>query len=138
MQLTKPIDVEAALAADIKEFVPSTWDVRPQPAPENLVADAPIVRVYALGGHDASVVSDEYSVSLDVWAGDGDDYSLAIDAACDLAGVIASLPFRTCASKRDWMSCDAVNKPQPNPDTRHPTVPRVTQNWNVTIRGILT
>lgn len=135
MQLTQPIDCEWALAQDIAEFLPQGWDVGAQPTPDSMDGSVCMVRISCDGGRAVTAVSDEFTVSIDVWAGSGDDYAQAVDAAAKIAGVVGSMPIRSPSSGREWKTAEPYNRPQPNPDRNHSDIPRVSQIWAVGIRG---
>lgn len=130
MQLVKPIDIEDALRIDLGALMDNGWRVSAPPAPDDLGAKCIVVT--SLGGAPETAVSNEHDVSVDVWAATEAD---AISGANDAAGYIASLPVRTLASGRHYLTAAIEALPYINPDPNRPLVPRATFRATVGVRG---
>jgi len=131
MQVVRPIDIEDALRVDLGELAGDAI-VCAQPAPDDLVAMT--VCVVALGGGAQTQVSHEYDVSVDCWAA---TWAEAQALACEVAGIVASLPYRTPTSGRHYVTASAM-PPYINPDPRRPLLPRATFRATVGLRGVPT
>jgi hypothetical protein len=128
MQIVKPVDIEDALRVDLATLLPKV-SVYAQPAPDDLAANS--VCVNCLGGFPTSPVSHGYDVLVDVWA---KTPGAAMELACTVQGLVASLPVRSFASGNDWKTAEA-NPPYNNPDPNRPRIPRCTFRATVGIRG---
>lgn len=129
MQLVKPIDIEDALRTDLATLE-SGWTCFAPPAPDNLAAKS--LMVTSLGGAPQTEVSNAHDVSIDVWAATIED---AVKMANDAAGYVASLPLRTFASGRQYLTAEINALPYINPDPNRPLLPRATFRATVSIRG---
>ena len=129
MQLVKPIDIEDALRTDLATLE-SGWTCFAPPAPDNLAAKS--LMVTSLGGAPETEVSNAHDVSIDVWA---DTMAEAVEMANKAAGYIASLPLRTFASGRHYLTAEINALPYINPDPNRPLLPRATFRATVGIRG---
>ena len=128
MQLTYPIDIENALRIDVGELTDLVCFA--PPAPDDLQPGS--VCFTSVGGQTQTEVSNEYSVSVDCW---GEDYAQAVENANRMAGLVASLPFRSPSSGRHYVTADINATPYINPDPLRPTLPRASFRAEVGIRG---
>lgn len=129
MQIVRPIDVEDALRVDVGEIFPGVECFAP-PAPDELQPESACFM--ALGGVAQTVVSNEYSVRVDVWAATD---ARAMALANEIAGACASLPWRTFQSGRHYLTAEINATPYGNPDPLRPLVPRASFRLEVGIRG---
>jgi len=129
MQLVKPIDIEAALSADLGEKLSGVTCCAP-PAPDDLASDT--VCVTNVGGGAQSPVSYEHDVSIDCWAATP---AAAMELANNVAGYVAALPILTFTSGRCYATSEINATPYLNPDPYRPLLPRATFRASVGIRG---
>lgn len=132
MQVVSPIDIEDALRVDLAAIIGDSVTCCAPPAPDDL--EAMTVCATALGGDEQTVVSYEYDVSVDCWAA---TWAEAQALAREVAGIVASLPYRTPTSGRHYATASAM-PPYPNPDPRRPLLPRATFRATVGLRGVPT
>ncbi len=132
MQSVIPIDAEQALSEDLSEY----WGhpIFPPPLPETYQQQLPCALVTVVGGMDASMVTFEHDVSIDVYA---DTFAQAMDNARALAGIFADLKFREPSSGRQWLTSGINALPYVNPDPNNYKVPRVTFTAIASIRGTI-
>ena len=132
MQSVIPIDAEQALSEDLSEY----WGhhIFPPPLPESYQQQLPCALVTMVGGTDASMVTYEHDVSIDVYA---DTFAQAMDNARALAGIFADLKFREPSSGRQWLTSGINALPYVNPDPSNYKVPRVTFTAIASIRGTI-
>ena len=109
-----PIDVEAALAADLGVHAP--------PVPPSLGSVLPYCAVERVGGGRADLVVDTHYVSFDVWAATWEE---AQGEASRLLAAACSLP-RDPSASGTWCAVTVDGMPYDNPDPRRPDLARVT------------
>lgn len=132
MQVSIPIDAEAALAEDIAEY----WQhpAYPTPLPDDFADDLPCALVTEVGGHGETMVTDEHDLSIDVYAG---TYAEAMDEARKVAAIVASIWHAAPSSGRQWLTSGINAMPYANPDPSNFSVPRVSITVIATIRGTI-
>lgn len=117
MQVVKPIDIENALRIDLAAIVGGFRFFAP-PLPPDLKAGDVCVR--ALSGSTISAASNVYDVTIECYESNEAD---AIEAANEIAGVVASLPLRETQTQYS----DARPRiPYLDPDPRAPQLARYT------------
>lgn len=128
--VTAPRDGEWLMARDLAE---ATGIACVAQYPEEVTGE-PLAHVRQVGCAPVTAVTWEHDWSIDVWAGAGDDYAEATQAAYRIAGAISAMARRTPASGNAWHD-PSVTSVYPNPDPNHPGVPRVTVAANAALRG---
>lgn len=129
MQIVKPIDIGYCMAVDIGELTDA--ECVPSPAPDDIAEN--LVCFMPVGGSEQTLVSHEYSVRVDCYAL---KYGDAIELANDVAGLVASLPFRSPSSGRHYPTASINAIPYENPDPLRPQIPRVSFRAEVGVRGV--
>lgn len=132
MQAVIPIDVEHGLSDDLAEIWGHAGYAPPIPPgyPDGL----PCACVTEVGGTDATMVTYEHDVSVDVWA---PTWAAAMEEARMLAGILLQLPYRETASGRQWLTASINTMPYANPDPSDYKTPRVSFTALLTIRGTI-
>jgi|GEM_PF-2518474 len=128
MPCLAPLDVEEALRVDVATMAAAhgiALSTCAPPVPETLGDTLPMVMFSRVGGFRTSVVVDRHDMSIDVWAGSGDDYATAMAAANQACALCAGLP-EASGLAHPWHRVSIMTLPYANPDDRHPTIPRVT------------
>ncbi|NPD33103.1 hypothetical protein HLV35_07525 [Eggerthellaceae bacterium zg-997] len=125
MQLVTPADVEALLVDGLDAPCRVCAAAPPDDMPDSLAC------VTSLGGAAHTEVSFEHDVSVDVYAGRGDDYAPAWDLCEGVARALLSLPL----SSDEVRAADVTAPPYANPDPRRPERPRVTFRAEIVARG---
>lgn len=128
MQTVIPIDVEAALAAELDARMSAP--VHAAPAPDDVAAGSVVVQ--ALGGSRQSLVSDLFDVVAYCYASTyADAMALAVSACAAIRAIQASGPR---LSGVEWTTTDAA-APYDDPDPDRPTLRRATVRATVAARG---
>lgn len=118
-----PIDVEAALAADLGVHAP--------PVPSDLGGALPYCVAERVGGGRADLVVDTHYVAFDVWARTWDG---AQAEAADLLARAMALP-RDPHARHGWCAVTADALPYDNPDPDRPDLARATFQLSITCRA---
>lgn len=126
MQIVAPVDVEDAIREDVGALVAAKCCA--PPAPDDLRPNT--VCFTSLGGRAQTEVSHIYRISVDCWASTDAE---AVALACEVAGIVSSLPVRKLA--HEWKTSSLNATPYLNPDPLRPTLPRATFAADVSLRG---
>lgn len=127
MQIVKPIDIEAAVAAELADVLPEGVAVTAYPPPDSFSSTT--VSVYSLGSFEQSPVSDAYDVVAYVWA---PTYSQAYATAFEVSGAIRALRFN---ARHTVFSTSEARAPYEDPDPDRQTLKRCTVRATVGVRG---
>lgn len=130
MQIVEPIDGERALAEDISQYW--GYPVYPPPLPDDYAERLPCALVTSLGGIDATFVTYEHDVSIDVYA---DTWDEALAGARRVSGIVKALEDAAPESGRQWLECAINASPYANPDPNNYSVPRASLTAACAIRG---
>ena len=126
----EPIDVESALATDLRD---AGVEMTSPPVPEDLGASLPLAQAMRVGGSRINPYVDSHTVTISVWAG---TWASAMGAADRLAGAVARLP-QTAGTSVHWRESAITLLPHIAPDPAHPTIPRVQLTAQVTCRATI-
>ncbi|MBR3157877.1 MAG: hypothetical protein IKF14_02115 [Atopobiaceae bacterium] len=130
MQIVKPIDIEVAVAQELAAALGGTT-VTAYPPPDNI--SSATVSIYALGGVEQSVVSDEHDFVAYVWA---DTYGEAMAVGAEVCGLIRALRFNGGSASGAVFTTAEARPPYEDPDPLRPTLKRATVRATVGARGI--
>jgi len=128
MQIVSPIDIEAAVAAELADVLPEGVAVTAYPPPDSFSSTT--VSVYSLGSFEQSPVSDAYDIVAYVWA---PTYSQAYSTAFEVSGAIRALRFNAAHTV---FSTSEANAPYEDPDPDRQTLKRCTVRATVGVRGV--
>ena len=128
MQIVAPIDIEAAVAAELgavmEDKAVTAW-----PPPDRFGAGT--VCIMSLGGFEQTPVSDGYDIVAYAYEA---TYSEAYKTAFEACAIIRALRFNASASGHTFSTSEA-RPPYEDPDPDRQTLKRCTVRATVSVRG---